>query len=84
MDFVGAQQTCFSDWGRTVIEFFPNAKFNIEKDTVYVYRDGEQVGHYDFSTGTGKLNDGHAIQPPSAVGRFTSFSPINIETFIQQ
>ena len=84
MNFAGAQQTCFSDWGRTVLEFFPNAKFNITGETVHVFRDSEDVGHYDFSTGTGHLADGNPVLPSSAVGRFPSFSPIDIDTFIQK
>jgi len=84
MHFAGAQQTCFSDWGRTVLEFFPTAKFNIKGEIVHVYRDDIDVGHYDFSNGTGHLDDGNPIQPPSAVGRFPSFVPIDIDMFIQK
>ncbi len=84
MDFLGAQQTCFSDWGRTLLEFFPNVKFNIHGEVVHVFRDNEKVGHYDFSTGMGHLIDGQTVQPPSAIGRFPSFSPIDIDMFIQQ
>lgn len=84
MDFSGAQQTCFSDWGRTVLEFFPNAKFNIEGEKVHVFRDDENVGHYDFSTGMGHLIDGQTVHPASDVGRYPSFSAIDIDTLIQQ
>jgi hypothetical protein len=84
MHFAGAQQTCFSDWGRTAIEFFPTAKFNIAGEVVHVFRDDKDVGHYDFSKGTGFLEDGNPIQPPTAVGRFDSFAPIDVDTLIQK
>ena len=84
MDFIGAQQTCFSDWGRTLTEFFSDPKFAISGAIVNVYSDGEHVGHYDFDTGTGKIADGFQVQPPSHVGRFQSFSDIPIDTFLQQ
>ena len=83
MDFAGAQQTCFSDWGRTLLEFYPTAKFNIKGERVHVYKDNAVVGHYDFSTGTGHLVDAPVIMTPDAVGRFPSFTPIDIDTFIQ-
>lgn len=84
MDFAGAQQTCFSDWGRTVVEFFPNAKFSKYDEVVHVFLDGLMVGHYNFATGTGQLVDGYKVQPPESVGRFASFEPIDIDTFIEQ
>lgn len=84
MNFAGAQQTCFSDWGRMVLEFFPEAKFSIDGKKVHVFRDNVDVGYYDFGSGTGHLDDGYPIQPPEAVGRFPSFAPINIDDFIQQ
>ena len=84
MDFVGAQQTCFSDWGRTVVELFPDAKFRKDGTRVSVFHDGQDVGYYDFGDGTGKLADGYHPQHPLSVGRFPSFSDINIDDFIQQ
>ena len=83
MEFSGAQQTCFSDWGRTVIEFFPQAKFGIDGEKVLVFEDNAEVGHYDFSTGTGSLVSTNGPQPPENVGRLPSFTPIDIDSFIQ-
>ena len=83
MDFSGSQQTCYSDWGRTVLEFFPDPKFSLNGERVHVFWRGEEVGYYDFGTGRAFLKDGFPIHPPSVVGNYQSFTPIDIDSFIQ-
>ena len=84
MDFAGAQQTCFSDWGRTVLEFFPTPKFSIHDEVVLVFYNDTNVGHYNFGTGTGYLADGYERQDAGVVGRFASWQDISIDDFIQE
>ena len=83
MNFAGNTQTCFSDWGRTLLEFFIDPKFNIDGEMVHVYMNNVEVAHYDFGSGSGFIEAGHQSQPASAIGRFESFTPIPIDTFLQ-
>lgn len=85
LDFIGAHQTCYSDWARSVLEFYPyNPRFKTEnKDIVAVFYNNDKIAEYNFETGKGFIIEKNKKHDLSKIEQLPQFQEIEIDRLIQ-
>ena len=84
MDFQGSQQTCYSDWARMVITFYPDIKFKNapEEDKVLVFSGEEEIAFFNFGNGTGYILNGTNKEGLTQIGKTPQLSVFDIDSMI--
>lgn len=83
MRLEGQQQTCYADWSRAVLTFYPhNPKFARNGDIIEVWYDDKQVAEFNFGNGKGQII--HAKQHNlEEVGKIPNFEPFDLDSMVQ-
>lgn len=84
--FSGMTQTCYSEWSKTVLEYYPqDIKFQYEEDhdVSAVYHGQHRVAEYDFSSGTGYVTESGNKRRIEEVGRTPNFEEFDVDNLIQ-
>lgn len=82
LNFTGAIQTTYSDWGRTLVSNYPHPTFKLNKQggIVKVYEGETEVGEFDFNTATGYILQ--VQNPATEIEKEPNFHEFNIDTLI--
>lgn len=82
MDFHGAQQTCYADWSRCVLSYYPyNPKYQRNGDSIEVYYDSQKVAEFEFDTGRGYIVPAPA-HTPEEVGKLPNYTNFDIDNLL--
>lgn len=82
MNFPGTHQTCYADWSRCVLSYYPfGPKYQLNGDIVAVFYENKKIAEYDFSTGKAFLvhSEVHSLEK---IGKIPNFEEFDIDNLL--